>query len=110
MLDESAEKFQGAGDAAFMARRVINAHGEFVIGLKRTSEPKGSLFSSNGPPHTFLHANRTHIRFTRLLLVLSALNLLFSQFYVRSDTDCKTGLNLHRSTIKELPVIPPRKT
>jgi hypothetical protein len=27
------------------ARKVINAHGEFVIGLKRTSEPKRKHFS-----------------------------------------------------------------
>jgi hypothetical protein len=40
-VDESAEKFRGASGAACMAgnaRKAVNAHGEFVIGLKRTSE------------------------------------------------------------------------
>jgi hypothetical protein len=53
MLDESAEKFQGASGVACMAQRtqVIIARGEFVIGLK-TSEPKGSLL--------FLKLTTTH--------------------------------------------------
>jgi hypothetical protein len=46
------------------ARKVINAHCAFLIGLKRTSEPKGggSIFSSNGPPHTLLHPNHPRLQ------------------------------------------------
>jgi hypothetical protein len=41
----SAEKFQGASGAACSNdRKVINANGEFVIGLKRTSELRETYF------------------------------------------------------------------
>jgi hypothetical protein len=52
-VDESAKKFQGASGSACIARnahKVINAQGEFVIGLKRTNEPRETVFSSNRPP------------------------------------------------------------
>jgi hypothetical protein len=62
-VDESAEKLQGANGAACMARnarKVINAHREFVFGSKRTSEPRGSLlFLKLSTTHTLLHANLT---------------------------------------------------
>jgi hypothetical protein len=44
MLNESAEKFQGT----LVWRKVINVHGEFAIGLKRTSEQRKHFF-----PQTF---------------------------------------------------------
>jgi hypothetical protein len=57
MLADSAEKCQGASGAACMARnahKVINAHSEFVMGLKRTSEPNGGggFFSLKWSTHT----------------------------------------------------------
>jgi hypothetical protein len=61
MWDESAEKFQGASGAACMercARKIINAHGEFVIGLKSTSEPRETFFFQMvHHTYTLLHAN-----------------------------------------------------
>jgi hypothetical protein len=59
MLDDSVQKFQGVSGAVCMVRKVINAHGEFVIGLKRTSEPRELFSPSNGPPHTHTFAGQS---------------------------------------------------
>jgi hypothetical protein len=48
MLDESTGKFPAPLAWSAKAHKVINAHGESTIGLKRKSEPKEAFFPSNG--------------------------------------------------------------
>jgi hypothetical protein len=71
------------------ARKVINARGEFVIGLKRTSEPRKAFFSLKWS-HILLHANQAYIA------LISSSHLEFSDFFGRMTGSLLDSSSLSR--------------